>query len=313
VFQIHFKTPRIHSRFFVRGTPSGGFTGIGFATHKFVRPNGVRIVRSKISVSEGIAALKAALAANPSGPRFITTVDHAAAARKVGLALAESTVVVFGRPQIGAPLWGQTPQIGIELPTEVLIAQSPLGVGYVVYNGAFALAKRFKVTIPARLPAAFANFARIAAGLEKLETEPAGFDVSKTRFLEGIAETMGTTTAAAAYARLIAALKKAPPVNIAYAIEHDKSAEKEGISVKSENKVAVFGNPKLGTPLMQQSFTAALDLPAKMGVWNLEKGASVAYVGYVKPNYIAKRHGADPQPTLTKALGNFAKIAIDGL
>ncbi len=48
-------------------------------------------------------------------------IDHAAAAREVGMELADEAVVVFGNPRAGTPLMQQDPRIGIELPLRVLV------------------------------------------------------------------------------------------------------------------------------------------------------------------------------------------------
>lgn len=312
VIEASFKNHGVHIRLFMHGALSYGFKGLGRASHLVSHPPGVRLVRSRTTVAAGVAALQAALRSNPNGPALIATIDHAAAARKIGLPLADSTVVVFGRPQIGAPLWGAQPEIGIELPLEVAIVQSPLGFVYVAYNALGALEKRFGVNTPAPVRVAVANFARIAAGLDKLAPERDGFDVGRVRFLEGIVVRRRVgTTANAAYQRLLAALERAPPINVAYAIEHDKSAKRAGITVASENKVAVFGNPSIGTRLMQESFTAALDLPVKMGVWNKRLDADDVYVGYVSADWIARRHSVNYKPDkLSAALSQFASTAL---
>ena len=48
-------------------------------------------------------------------------IDHAAAARNVGMELADEVVVVFGNPRAGTPLMQQDPRIGIELPLRLLV------------------------------------------------------------------------------------------------------------------------------------------------------------------------------------------------
>jgi uncharacterized protein (DUF302 family) len=48
-------------------------------------------------------------------------IDHAAAARRVGLELGDEAVVVFGNPRAGTPLMQSNPRIGIDLPLRVLI------------------------------------------------------------------------------------------------------------------------------------------------------------------------------------------------
>jgi uncharacterized protein (DUF302 family) len=48
-------------------------------------------------------------------------IDHAAAAREVGMELADEEVVVFGNPRSGTPLMQADPRIGIELPLRMLV------------------------------------------------------------------------------------------------------------------------------------------------------------------------------------------------
>jgi uncharacterized protein (DUF302 family) len=50
-------------------------------------------------------------------------IDHAAAAREVGLELAEEQVVLFGSPRAGTPLMLSDRRIGIELPLRILVWQ----------------------------------------------------------------------------------------------------------------------------------------------------------------------------------------------
>lgn len=48
-------------------------------------------------------------------------IDHAAAAREVGMELPDEAVVIFGNPRAGTPLMQQDPEIGIELPLRMLV------------------------------------------------------------------------------------------------------------------------------------------------------------------------------------------------
>lgn len=56
--------------------------------------------------------------------------------------------------------------------------------------------------------------------------------------------------------------------------------------------VLFFGNPAAGTPLMQESLTAGLDLPQRMLVWDDE---GTVQVSYNDPDYVARRHGIEGQ------------------
>lgn len=74
-------------------------------------------------------------------------------------------------------------------------------------------------------------------------------------------------------------------------------------------QLIVFGNPNIGTPLMQSSQTTAIDLPQKFLVW--EDAAGVVRVTYNDPQYLAGRHsitGEDERLNqVATALNNFAQ------
>jgi uncharacterized protein (DUF302 family) len=55
------------------------------------------------------------------GLTVFARIDHAAAAREVGMELADEEVVLFGSPRSGTPLMQADPRIGIELPLRILV------------------------------------------------------------------------------------------------------------------------------------------------------------------------------------------------
>jgi uncharacterized protein (DUF302 family) len=77
--------------------------------------------------------------------------------------------------------------------------------------------------------------------------------------------------------------------------------------------VVLFGNPRLGTPLMLASPEAAIDLPMRMLVW--EDKAGKVWLGYVAPETLKARHklaGVDePLQAMAGALAAFAKAATE--
>ncbi len=96
-------------------------------------------------------------------------------------------------------------------------------------------------------------------------------------------------------------------------IDHAQGAGIAGIEMRP-TQVLVFGNPKIGSPLMLCQPSIAIDLPQKMLVWQDSSG-QVA-LAYNDPMYLAKRHGISEQaacyPILSKvsgALANFAAAA----
>jgi uncharacterized protein (DUF302 family) len=59
-------------------------------------------------------------------------------------------------------------------------------------------------------------------------------------------------------------------------IDHKQGAEKVGLELP-ETKVIVFGNPNLGTKLMQKDPLVALELPMKVMVYNDGKETKIVY------------------------------------
>lgn len=93
-------------------------------------------------------------------------------------------------------------------------------------------------------------------------------------------------------------------------IDHAAGAANAGLELRP-TRVVIFGNPKVGTPLMQCSQTAAIDLPQKALIW--EDAAGDTWLGYNAAEYVADRHGTGPcngiVDKIGKALNAFARKA----
>ena len=94
-------------------------------------------------------------------------------------------------------------------------------------------------------------------------------------------------------------------------INHTQGAYKVGISIPP-TEVVIFGNPRVGTPLMQCAPTVAIDLPQKMLIWQ-DADSGKVWLAYNDPAYLARRHdiqGCDEALTkIAGALDKFAKGA----
>ena len=93
-------------------------------------------------------------------------------------------------------------------------------------------------------------------------------------------------------------------------IDHAAGAQKAGKTL-APTELVIFGNPKVGTPLMQCSRSIAIDLPQKALIWQDEAGK--VWFSYNDPQFLALRHntqGCDEVlEKVAMALGNFAKKA----
>ncbi len=93
-------------------------------------------------------------------------------------------------------------------------------------------------------------------------------------------------------------------------IDHAEGAQKVGKTLRP-TQLVIFGNPKVGTPLMQCRQSVAIDLPQKALIWEDETGQ--VWFSYNGPKYLATRHEITSCEEVIKkieaALMNFAKVA----
>ncbi|MGI9320610.1 MAG: DUF302 domain-containing protein [Thiogranum sp.] len=94
-------------------------------------------------------------------------------------------------------------------------------------------------------------------------------------------------------------------------IDHAKGAAKVGKELQP-TVVLIFGNPTIGTLLMQSTQTAAIDLPLKLLAWEDDGGQ--VWIAYNDPDYLVKRHAiTDRDPVvekMRKAMSHFTAVTI---
>jgi uncharacterized protein (DUF302 family) len=95
-------------------------------------------------------------------------------------------------------------------------------------------------------------------------------------------------------------------------MDHAAAGKKFGIEMRPRT-VIVFGNPKLGTPVMIKTPLLAIDLPPKALVWEDDQGK--VWLSYNSGEYLRKtlypRHGVDApaNPPFDKALDEMTDKA----
>ena len=85
---------------------------------------------------------------------------------------------------------------------------------------------------------------------------------------------------------------KARGMTIFANIPHDRGAATVGVPLRP-NDLLIFGNPKVGTPLMQSAPTIGIDLPLRVLVWEDAEGRT--WLSYNDPAWLARRHGLGPE------------------
>jgi len=93
--------------------------------------------------------------------------------------------------------------------------------------------------------------------------------------------------------------------------DHAANAEAVGLSLRP-TQVVVFGNPSVGTKLMQQKQAVAIDLPLRASVWQDDQNR--VWLGYQNMNNLGAAYGIKDQATLDaldKFLGELAANAAN--
>ncbi len=108
------------------------------------------------------------------------------------------------------------------------------------------------------------------------------------------------------YQKLKDVIENNPNLKTIAELNHQANASSVGLEL-NPTRIIMFGNPNLGTPLMQNAQTIGLDLPQKILVYQDEEG--VVKVSYNDPLYLKNRHGVTNQEeVLNKIAGALDKI-----
>ena len=70
-------------------------------------------------------------------------------------------------------------------------------------------------------------------------------------------------------------------------IDHAKGAKSVGKELRP-TQLVIFGNPKIGTVLMQCNQEVGIDLPQKMLIW--QDANDQTWISYNSPDYLVNRH-----------------------
>jgi uncharacterized protein (DUF302 family) len=108
------------------------------------------------------------------------------------------------------------------------------------------------------------------------------------------------------------AVLKTKGITIFRRVDHAAGAKKVGMELRP-TQLLIFGNPKLGSPLMQSNQTVGIDLPMKALAW--EDADGQVWLTYNDPAWTAARHSiADRDEVITNmsgALDTFTNKAVE--
>jgi uncharacterized protein (DUF302 family) len=122
--------------------------------------NGIASRPSNHSVEATVAKLQAML--REKGVAVFALIDHAGEAKKVGMEMPPTQLVIFGSPKAGTPLMQAAPSAAIDLPLKILVWEDAGGKVWISYNSPQYLQERHQIP-----PELITNIAVVAALAEK--------------------------------------------------------------------------------------------------------------------------------------------------
>ena len=236
------------------------------------------------------------LEANPN-IGIVANLSHSDNARSAGLSLPDTRLVYFGNPNLGTPLMQVNQLAGLDLPQKMLVYTADDDDIIMAYNNTDYLARRYGV-------GAVSSLAMISNALEMFATD-GGAESINTENADDIGLEQGIIIKTSAFsvdstfARLEGAINGNTALTLLAQLDHQANAERVGLELRP-TRLAVFGNPNLGTPLMQDERSIAIDLPQKMLIYQgVDDSVRVAYNDI---RFLVDRHDIDED------LGQIATI-----
>ncbi len=113
-----------------------GAIAILFSVAAFGLPDVDGLITQPSANSIDVTIEKFETAAKERRLKIFARLDHADAADSVGLEMPRATVIVFGNPRIGTPVFLETPTVAIDLPPKAMVWEDSDGNVFLSYNSA---------------------------------------------------------------------------------------------------------------------------------------------------------------------------------
>ncbi|RRO13551.1 DUF302 domain-containing protein [Flavobacteriaceae bacterium 14752] len=228
---------------------------------------------------------------------IVAEINHSQNAINADIDLPTTKAIFFGNPNLGTPLMQANPLTGLDLPQKMVYIQDEKGKNQILYNDVDYLNQRYALDN-------HKNLSVIANTLKTLVEKTSGsqsfqntsFEISKH---QGIVTKTSNYNFASTLDRLMTILDKNKAIKVIATLDHQANAKKAGLELTPTHLV-VFGNPKLGSPLMKTQQSLALDLPQKMLVWEDQSGQT--FVSYNDIYFLKERHQIEGHDEIFKKI-----------
>jgi len=272
--------------------------------------SGMTVLVSENSFDDTYQSVITALQ-NNSNIGIVAEVDHQSNAQSVNLDLNPTKIVFFGNPALGTPLMIESQSTGLDLPQRLLVYQDDDENVFVAYNDPKFLEARHDLDNQSMTLDQISGALSMIAGDAAGTSTNSGSSSDDITTGQGIVTTDSPNTFDQTLDQLRSAIQSNPNLILVSELDHQANAQSVGMTLPPTT-VLIFGNPNLGTPLIQDEQTIALDLPQKMLVYETSNGQ--VKVAYNNPQFLATRHSLDNSDselqTITMALSNLTDAAI---
>jgi uncharacterized protein (DUF302 family) len=109
--------------------------------------DGIVDVQSNHSVDDTVTRLKTMI--QEKGITLFALVDHSGEAKKAGMTMPPTKLLIFGSPKAGTPLMLAAPSIALDLPLKLLVWEDAAGKVWISFNSPDYL--RFRHHFPQEL------------------------------------------------------------------------------------------------------------------------------------------------------------------
>ncbi|GAA3508263.1 hypothetical protein GCM10022393_18870 [Aquimarina addita] len=272
---------------------------------------GLSYTKSSLSFQETDEAIKNALDAI-APISIVAEVNHSNNATSVDQELDSTKVILFGNPALGTSLMQENQLVGLDLPQKLFIfrdTKDTLTNILVGFNNTSYLKARHGLinndTILNTIETALTNFASSVSDEELVMIESGSITLGQGIITKTSAQSFEDT-----YNGLVTAIDGNENLRLVTTLDHQANAATVDLEL-NPTRLVVFGNPNLGTPLMQNSRTTGIDLPQKILVWQDDN--ELVYISYNDPAYLQWRHDITDNEeiltTISTALDNLTNAA----
>ena len=243
------------------------------------------------TVDEAVEQIRSIL--EGQGFDIVATINHAAAAASVNRELRPTTVLFASHPFFDRTLIRRSQIAALDLPPKFLVFEDEQGEIQLRFNDEGSLVDRHQIPQRDRLlgflDSLLNQFGRLDQGVIMVESNHSVEDTVDTLF--ALLDQRGFR------------------IPIPGGIDFSERAGQFGGKF-GPTKLLVFGNPDVGTPLMQNEQSIGLDLPQKFLVFEDPDGD--VFIAFNDPLFLARKHNLqrDVDPNLETRLQNISNALL---